>query len=199
MKEILYSQFLDTLLEICPINEETKSLLYPYLNSQKLPKGTHLLSIGEISDKVFYIGKGLIRSYYFLDEKEVTGWIAAEGEFVSSIYSFLREKPSFENIELLEDSQLLFISYSDLQQLYYTHPIANRIGRILSEKYLLISDERIRSLRMLKAEERYYRFCLQYPSICTRAPLKHIASYLGLSRFTLSRLRGQKIKLDLLP
>lgn len=165
---------------------------------QKLPKGAQLTTVGQVADKLFYIAKGLLRSYYYLDDKEVTSWIASERNFALSARSFLKQEPSSENIELLEESYLLFISYPDLQQLYTFHPVMNLIGRALSEKHLLALDERIFSLRMLNAEERYYRFYQQYPEICARTPLKHIASYLGLSRFTLSRLRSQKIKLDLL-
>ncbi|GAB3924780.1 Crp/Fnr family transcriptional regulator [Larkinella terrae] len=198
MKEQFYAKFLESLLESCPINEEIVCIIRQHLIVQKLPKGTHLVSIGEVADKLFYIGQGLVRSYYYVEGKEVTSWIAAEGDIALSTYSFFKQVPSSESLELLEDSQLLFISYPDLQRLYYKHPITNMIGRVLCEKYLVIFDERIRSLRMLNAEERYYRFCQQYPDICARTPLKHIASYLGLSRFTLSRLRGQKIKVGLL-
>jgi CRP-like cAMP-binding protein len=198
MNEKLYAQFLGSLFEDCPINEEIIRIVRQYLFLQKLPKGTHLVTMGEIADKLFFIGKGLVRCYYYVDGKEVTSWVAAEGDIALSTQSFLKQESSFENIELLEDSQLLFISYPDLQRLYSKYPVMNTVGRILTEKYLIVFDERIRSLRMLNAEERYYRFCLQYPDICERTPLKHIASYLGLSRFTLSRLRGQKVKVGLL-
>lgn len=198
MEEKFYAQFLATLLESCPINEEIIRLIRQFLIIQKLPKGARLVSMGEIADKLFYIGQGLVRSYYYVDGKEVTSWIAAEGDMALATNSFFKQETSSEYIELLEDSHLLFISYPDLQRLYYKHPVTNMIGRVICEKYLVIFDERIRSLRMLNAEERYYRFCRQYPDICARTPLKHIASYLGLSRFTLSRLRGQKIKVKLL-
>ncbi|WP_421827656.1 Crp/Fnr family transcriptional regulator [Larkinella sp.] len=198
MKEELYDRFIASLLEAYPINEEIIRFIRQYLLVKKFPKGTHLLSIGKTADKLFYIGKGLARSYYYLDGKEVTSGLAAEGDMVLSIPSFLNQIPSSETIELMEDSELVFLSYPDLQRLYYKYPVTNVIGRIICEKYLVIFDERIRSLRMLNAEERYYQFCEQYPTICAKMPLKHIASYLGLSRFTLSRVRGQKIKTGLL-
>ncbi|GAB3329223.1 Crp/Fnr family transcriptional regulator [Larkinella ripae] len=198
MKEKLYAQFLDTLRELCPINGEIEKVINEYVVVQKSPKGAHLVTIGDVADRFFYIGTGLVRSYYYIDGKEVTSWIAAESDFAVSTQSFLKQEPSLEGIELLEDSQLLYISYPDLQRIYRNYPATNLIGRALSEKYLLVFDERIRSLRMLTAEERYYRFCQQHPGIGERVPLKHIASYLGLSRFTLSRLRGQKIKVNLI-
>ncbi|WP_128546523.1 Crp/Fnr family transcriptional regulator [Larkinella soli] len=195
MKDQLYSQFFNSLLEICPIDEATMELIKPYLVIQKAQKGTQLLSVGDISDKLYYLAKGLARSYYYIQHREATAWIVTDGDFAYSPYSFITQRPSNENIELLEDSTLLFIAYDDLQRLYRTHPSVNFIGRKVVEKYLVVQEERLRSLRMLSAEERYLRFCQLYPTISTRVPIKYIASYLGLSRFTLSRLRGQRMKL----
>ncbi|MGA0557227.1 Crp/Fnr family transcriptional regulator [Larkinella sp. VNQ87] len=198
MNNNLDDKLIEVLIGLCPINKDIVEVIKDSLTLRRLPKGSQLITIGDVADKLYFIAKGLVRSYYFIDGKEVTSWLAAEDDFAVSSYSFFKQEPSFESVELLEDAELLFISYSDLQHLYQTHPSLNFIGRVLMEKYLLSAEERIRSLRMLNAEERYYIFCQQYPELCDRTPLKHIASYLGLSRYTLSRLRGYKFKMDLI-
>ncbi len=115
-----------------------------------------------------------------------------EGDFLISIVSFYTRQPAHEYMELLEESTLLSITYTQLQQLYRDFPEFNIVGRLLTEKYYVMSELRTQNLRMQTALERYQQLLTDFPDIFGRVPLKYIASHLGISPETLSRLRGQR-------
>lgn len=105
------------------------------------------------------------------------------------MYSFISQKPSFEIIEVMENSILYCIDYEQLQNLYKTYPDLNRIGRLLSEKYYIELEERVLSLQFKTAEERYRHIVENKPALLQKASLGQISSYLGISQETLSRIR----------
>jgi CRP/FNR family transcriptional regulator, anaerobic regulatory protein len=177
-----------------PMGPSLRQAIMNCLKEAKLPKGTYLLKEGEISNQLYFVVSGLVIAYYPQDESEVTSWLLDDESFVCSVASFINRQPSFENIRLLEDTILLSIGYEDLQRLYQEFPSLNYWGRLLVEYSLLRQEQRIRMLKIKNAPERYRFFCHHYPLISQRAPNKYIASYLGISKFTLSRLRGVKVK-----
>ena len=99
--------------------------------------------------------------------------------------------PSIENIQLLEDSVFHYISNQNLQKLYNKHPDLNTIGRKVAEEYCLLLENRIASLQVDSAEDRYRKLIKDFPNISQRVSLGHIASYLGITQATLSRIRGK--------
>ncbi len=115
-----------------------------------------------------------------------------EGDVIISVESFFNQIPSHENIQALEDSILYYIEYNELQFLYHEHPEFNFVGRKLVEKYYQLSEKRLLSLRMQKAAQRYSFVMDNFPQIIQRVPSKYIASYLGITEETLSRIRGMK-------
>jgi CRP-like cAMP-binding protein len=149
-----------------------------------------LLRRGEICKNLYFIEKGFVRAYYDKDGQEVTSWFMQENDLIVSVHSFFRQQPSHENIMLLEKTTLTSISYEDLQALYRQFPRFNYTGRLLTENYYVLSEERLISMRMQSAQERYIALLRKYPQILRRAQLNQIASYLGMKPETLSRLRG---------
>jgi len=140
---------------------------------------------------MYFIEKGCVRGYYNLDGKEVTYWFGFEHSFVTSFYSFISRKPAFENIQLIEDCRVLAISYDDLQKLYDKYPEIERLVRIINENYYVRLEERFVAAQFKSAKERYAGLLDFSPHILQRMPLGHIASYLGISQETLSRIRGK--------
>ena len=115
-----------------------------------------------------------------------------ENDVFISVNSFFNRQPSQEYIETIEESTLCYIHYDELQKMYKDFIEFNVIGRVLTEKYYILCEERLQSIRKQKSEERY-QFLLSYHSqILQRAPLKYVASYLGISLETLSRIRSKK-------
>ena len=114
------------------------------------------------------------------------------GAIIVSVYSFFSRKPSFENIEVLEDSIVQSINWDQLQYLYKHYPEFNLIGRIITEQYYIKSEERVINLQTLDAKQRYDQLLLDHPGILQKASLGQIASYLSIKQETLSRIRAKQ-------
>lgn len=136
--------------------------------------------------------QGLVRGYALHAGQEISSWFMAEGDFVISIISFLTQQPSTEYLELLEPSVVHSITHKQLNELYQVFPEFNYVGRVLTERYYVLSEQRAYHLRTLSAAERYAQLLRDFPKLVQRVPLKHLASHLGISAETLSRLRAKR-------
>ncbi len=183
--------FLAYLESIIPISSDLHQHLSSICKKTNIKKGETVLNLKERCSDLYYIEKGLLRGYYFNEEKEITNWFAQEGEFATCFYSFIAQKPSFECIQALEDVELIQISFSNLQQLYKQFIETERIGRIITETYYIKLEERLLSMQFKTAKERYHNLIDTRPTLLQRAALGQIASYLGISQETLSRIRAE--------
>lgn len=183
------SELLDSL---AILKEESKKAFIGKFRSKTFPKKHHLLREGQIARHLYYVAKGCAREYYYKDGREINNWFVFENEFLTCTSSFLGQKESFESIQLLEDSELLVISYEDLQVLYSRYPDINTLGRILVEKYFIWLEERNIFMKSSSAKEKYDFLMKEEPHIIQRIPLGHIASFLGVTLETLSRIRAGK-------
>lgn len=157
------------------------------LNSEEI-----LLKAGNTANYACFVNEGLVRSYYLKNDEEVTTKFLPKGAFITSIFSFYSRKPGTEFIKTVTASQLFCLHYTDLQKLYKEHLEINALGRIITEQYLFFLEVEIYNLRKQSAEDRYKFFMKHYPHILQICPLKYIASYLGISVETLSRIRSKK-------
>lgn len=182
---------IDTLSQYLEMSEHVKMKLAELIVLKKLKKGTLLLKEGETCQHIYFMKKGFARGFFNQDGKDITSWFAVENDLATSLYSFVTQKPSFENIEILENSILYALSYDSLQQLYHQYTEFNLIGRRLVEKYYVELMARTISLQFQTAKERYQQLLVHQPQLLQRASLGHIASYLGISQETLSRIRAK--------
>ncbi|MGV7106838.1 Crp/Fnr family transcriptional regulator [Flavobacterium sp. U410] len=155
----------------------------------KKKKGDFLLKEGQIVSNLFIIEKGLVRSFYNSNEREINVWFGFENIVLGSIMPLFFNQPSIENIQFLEDSSLYYISSNDLDKLYKNSLEMNIIGRKMAEEYCKILEERSFLLQTLSAEQRYNDLLKNQPETVQRISLGYIASYLGISQETLSRIR----------
>lgn len=152
-------------------------------------KGDKIIREGQITTSFFIIEHGMVRSFYRKGASEITNWFAYDGQKAVSIASLFDNKPSHETVECVEESDLLYISNKDLLELYAKYECLNTIGRKMVEEYCGILEYRAYSLQIMSAEERYKDLMTDEPEIIKRVPLRYIASFLGISQETLSRIR----------
>ncbi|HWB91776.1 MAG TPA: Crp/Fnr family transcriptional regulator [Puia sp.] len=173
------------------LGDESREALAAVLQPMNLPKGHSLLRPGGICQSFYFIEKGLTRTYYLKDGKDITDWISTEGSIAVSIISFLTHQPDIRGIELLEPSFLWTVSHSDLERLYSRYHEIERLGRLLMSAGIIQLQQRFDDLHFATAHERYRKLIAATPSLVNRVPLGMIASYLGITQETLSRIRAQ--------
>ena len=181
---------LEAIQSICPINEEIARAVLEVTKRRTLPKGTILLTEGQSSNEVYFIEKGLIRAFYFKNNREVTSWIAEEGRFIWPLPSYLLRRPSGENIQALESTTITYVGNQDLEGLKSQHKALRDIECRVMERYIIMYDIRVKILLIPKAEERLKVYVRMFPEVHRRVPLRYIATYLGIDPATLSRIRG---------
>jgi CRP-like cAMP-binding protein len=175
--------------ELHPINQEIVKYLDKHLSEGSIKKGKYLLKSGSVCTHVYFIKKGILRGYVKETTKEITTWINAENDLVTSVSSFDDQVPAIENIQALEDCEYLSISFNDFQNLYQELPEFNIVGRKLLQRYYRIAEGRAFVARLTRAEYKYEYFLKNYTHLLNRLAIKHIASYLGITLETLSRIR----------
>lgn len=180
---------IDEIIKLNKLTTEAITIIDSKIELLKIKKGSQLLRNGETCNYFYFVNKGILRSYYFQEDKEVTNWFALENDFATSIYSFISRNQSYENIEALEDTTLEMLSNNSLQEIYTKFPETERTGRLIIENYYISLEERIVSIQFKTAKERYDKLLAKHPGIILRAPMGAIASYLGITQETLSRIR----------
>lgn len=171
-----------------PSEEEAK--LRKHLRNIPLLKGTYYLSAGQVPRRFGFIRQGLCR-YLYIDRKgtEYTKNFIPEGQFINSYSAMKTGEPSQMYIEALEDCMIEDISYADWKAIRSGHPCWNQLLVIILEKAFAVKEKRERELLLLEAGERYREFLREFPGLIHRVKQHQIASYLGISPVSLSRIR----------
>jgi CRP-like cAMP-binding protein len=178
---------------IAPLSGALRKRFEDCIVRKAYPKKFRLLREGEINRHIYFIRKGSARAFFFdHDGREHTTWFMGANDLMISVYSFYTQKPAAENIELLEDSVLLSMTWDQLQTIYAEFPEYNFHGRLVTEKYYIQSEERAILLRTKNPAERYQLLLEKYPGILQTAALGQIASFLGITQETLSRIRARR-------
>lgn len=180
------------LTSMAPFDEselDEASLLYNY---QVIKKNSFFLKAGHYSDRLAYIKSGMLRFYFEANGKETTTFFATPGTIAVDLHGFLKIAPSNESVHALVDTEIMYIKRNTLYSLYPGNWKWQQVGRVLLEQYYVANEERTIRLQCKSAPELYKIFLQQHPDIVKIASLSYIASYLGMSPETLSRIRSQK-------
>lgn len=172
------------------LSREALDALSAIITLRQYPRHTHLLEIGQIDRQLHFIAKGAGRVYYLRDGMDVTDYFALDNQFLGAIESLFTRQPSHKGIELLEDSEVYSIPYDEFEKLCAQFHEIEHIGRMMAIFGFLQGQKRVESIRFLSAAERYAELEKELPGISNRVPLKHIASFLGTTQVSLSRIRG---------
>lgn len=161
------------------------------LTEESHPKNHVLLREGRVEHKMYFIERGMARAFCYRDDREITFWFGAEGDVFFSYNSYVADKPGYESVELLEDSLLYSISYKAIRQLFDTRIELANWGRRLAEHELIKTESCFIGLQFQSAIDRYKNLLETNPALIQRVQLGYIASYLGVSQVTLSRIRAE--------
>lgn len=171
--------------------ESSLSRLKECLSEVSYPKGYRVLENGKIEKDIFFIKKGIVRAFTLMDGKDITFWIGKEGATIVSMKGYVNEEPGYETMELMEDSILYVLSRKKLQDLFLQDLHIANWGRRYAEMELLAAEERLISMLSVIASERYSELLKNNPDLLQRLPLGSIATYLGITQTSLSRIRAK--------
>lgn len=181
-------QILDTIY-ILP--EASKNSIIQHVTEISHPKNFCLMEADKVVPRLYFVKKGIVRAYASTAENDITFWFGSEGETVISMKSYVEDKPGYENIELLEDCELYQLETKDLKKLFNEDVHIANWGRKFAERELVKTEELIISRQFKTALERYKDLMRDKPDLLKRVQLGHIASYLGITQVSLSRIRAE--------
>lgn len=181
------SHFLQTLV---PFTSEELHDIVSQFKREEIAKNTTLIAEGEISRRFYFMESGMGRSYYLKEDgKDITQWFFGRGKFMASVDSFFQQSPSLYFLETLEDSVLYSISKTEMDLLFSKYHKMEQLGRLTSIEMLTKVTNKLNAIQFQTAKQRYEYMLEEFPDISHRVSLGHIASYLGMTQETLSRIR----------
>jgi CRP/FNR family transcriptional regulator, anaerobic regulatory protein len=185
--------FVEYINSFVPLPENAADELLSKSRKDFLPKGYLLHNAGEVCDRIFFVEKGLVRWFYYNEEgKDITDSFGGVNSFITAFDSFFQRKPSRYFIELLEDSTVYSMTYLDLEQSFEKYREIDKVSRLILIQILEQVLDKNAALQFHNAHERYEFITEKHPDLLQRVSLGHIASYLGITQETLSRIRGKK-------
>ncbi|MFL9484782.1 Crp/Fnr family transcriptional regulator [Chitinophagaceae bacterium LWZ2-11] len=190
---MLPNQLMDLFTSIHLLDEYVIADIANLLEHKFLEKKGLLLNTGQTCKHIYFVQKGLLRSFYKDSEQETTTSFMKENNLIISGNNFFNQQPCTETIEALEDCELYYISFENLHVLYEKHRSFSLAGIYLLQQYYIQAEERFINLRQKDATTKYKCFKKNEPELNLRCSLKYIASYLGITNETLSRIRAKRI------
>lgn len=177
---------------IHPLSAEAEKVLLEISKEVHFQKGTDVQLIGHTCKTIYFVKKGCVRIYYFKEDIDITESFEFENAFVARAESLFTGKPSLKAIQAIEDTTLIAIDSNKLFQLFDEHRDLERLFRKIIEASYVNTVNRIESLQFHTADERYLNLLKEHKDVLKRIPLKYIASYLGITPVSLSRIRAHK-------
>jgi CRP-like cAMP-binding protein len=190
----MYDLFFERFNAKVPLNAEEKEMITHYLRPKKIRKKQYLLQEGDVCKAYAFVTKGALRQYTVDDSgNERIIQFAIEGWMISDLFSFLTGEPATYNIDAIEDCELLLIDKQAHEEMLKKLPVFETFTRLLMTGAYIAMQRRLTSIISLSLEERYLEFNKAYPDIVQRFPQHMIASYMGLTPETLSRVRKKLV------
>lgn len=176
------------------LNQQEISFLQEQVHIQSIPKNHILLQEGEISQEFYFMVKGCVRLYYNAKDEEKTAYFYTENMFVSSYQSFTKQIPAKHNLAAVEDSDLIVFDIASVSAFTNFSPKFEFLARVMMEEELAMYQQIISSFVVHNAEERYLNLIKEQPELLRRIPQHQIATFLGITPETLSRIRRRILK-----
>ena len=183
--------FLDALPEAACLSPAGKAALVAVAEPVQWPTGFTVLKPDKVCRYIWAIASGLTRTWYHKAGRDVTDWLSPEGTFAGSMVSFITGLPDRRGIEALEPTRAWAIHTDALNALYDNHADVERFGRLVVSGGLVAMQARFDALHFATAAQRYAQIMERQPGLLLRTPVSVLASYLGMSAETLSRIRSR--------
>ena len=183
---------IDELLDqIHLLPESSKTLFVEHFVEKKVRKGDLILKAEYTEKHIYFIKKGIVRAYSPMPNQDITFYFGEEGDVIISMNSYVTKNKGYENIEALENCTLYELSSDILDQLYQQDIHIANWGRKFAERELLKTEQRFIDRLIGTSTERYLKFMKNHPTLLQRVALGYIASYLGITQVSLSRIRSE--------
>lgn len=174
------------------LDHETEEVIKRYFVEERFKKNELIIEEGKICPKIYFIKSGAVRRFCLEDGIEVTKWIYTDNQFVTSMSSFFEQKPSFENFQTSVETTVYSLTYAD-EAILLGYPLFAQFHIKQLRLYLSKINEFHHLFRVMTAHQKYLFLLDSFPQIIIKAKLKHIASLIGVSQETLSRIRASII------
>lgn len=186
----------DFIAQYVELSEADQTQLSEIISIKSYQKGDVLISEGQVCKSLQFVLSGIYRVYKLEDGKEISSYFnyKQRNPFVASFVSLLTNSPSKESIECIADGELISMTYKDWEALYHRSAALNTFGRLIAEFNYVLAMERIESLQYHQASDRYLKFLQLYPNLLNLIPHHYIASYLGVTPESLSRIRKSTLQ-----
>jgi CRP-like cAMP-binding protein len=183
------------ILNVLPMSPVKAAQIADNYRQKKVLKNGYVLKEGEICNAIYFVASGLLRAYtYDVDGNDVTTAFYPENTSAGDIFAFFKRLPSKEYVQAVTDCETWYMSYDEMQTNFHTIPEFRDFGRLNIINNYGILKQRMLSMLQETAEQRYVNLMNSHPGILQVAPLKHIATYLGITDTSLSRIRKEIVK-----
>ncbi len=184
-------EIIDTYVDL---NQEEMSLLENFLTKKTYNKKTVFFEEGKIANEIYFVSKGCVRLFYNVNGNDKTAFFYTEGQFICAGESYTFNIPAVENYQAIENTDLILFTKSDIEELTRQIPKMEVIARVAVENELITSQKVIASFVTKSPEERYLDLLNTQKELFQRVPQQYIASFLGVSPETLSRIKTRVYK-----
>ncbi|MDA9555095.1 Crp/Fnr family transcriptional regulator [Pelobium sp.] len=191
-KETILPLYREKIKHYITFNEEEWNVFAEYLDLKKLNKNEYFVKTGDICEELGFIFDGSVRYCNMVDGVEITGYFTFKNNFITALKSYLTHEASLYDIVTLEDTTFVTISKKNIQLLLSNPLMAckmERFGRLISEQYNILFEDRIKSFVLQTPEERYIDLLKSGKEIVKNIPLQYIAQFIGITPVSLSRIR----------
>lgn len=186
------NQLIEIFKKFGALSNEEEQLIFNTVQQIEVAPKTILQNQYKVCSTIYFVEKGIARTFYYKDGKDITYWIALENDFVGSMSSFFLQEPSDKLVETIEPCVLWAFEYQKLETLFSTNQKFEKLGRLFSNYGISLLEQRFDNIHFNTAKQRYDILIEQQPELLLRIPLGMIASYLGITQETLSRIRNSK-------
>lgn len=190
----MYAAIFHLMQQFIPLSDRDRNEIESAFSFRQVPRKFVLVRDGEIAKELYFINKGLMRLYYNKEGEHITAFIFREHLFASSYESFLQQTPSIQLLETIEDCELLSITRERMDRLYERVPAINILTRKIAEQRFINSQMILASFLLDTPETRYRKFAERNRDLFLRVPHHMIASYLGITPVSLSRIRKRLLE-----